>query len=109
VVTTCTATQLNNPDNPEDLQAKPALLGFNTAELLVGGFADVLFICSVREENRSEHKLIFNPTVGIEAKDEKGRTKKVSFSNFKPRVSGIGELPDIAAADLSRILKARVK
>lgn len=109
LVTTCTATQINNPDNPEDLQAKPALLGFNTAEMLVGGFADVLFVSAVKGDSKMEHKLVFNSTTGIESRDEKGKLKKVSFSNFKPRISGIKDLPDIADADLSKIIKARLK
>jgi len=107
VVTTCTAVQVNNPEDPTDIQAKPALMGFNTAEMLTGGFADVLFITTIRTDNEYYHKLVFNATVGIESKDEKGKVKKVSFSNFKPRISGMGELPDICTPDLSKLIRAR--
>lgn len=110
IVTTCAALVKEASEDGTEISAKPSLLGFNVGEGLVRNFSDVLFVSLTRtEENKAEHKLIFNPVVGLVSKDQKGKVQKMSFANFSPRLSYFKreDLPDISDVDLSKIVSAR--
>lgn len=110
IVTTCAALVKEASDDGTEITAKPSLLGFNVGEGLVRNFSDVLFVALTRtEENKAEHKLLFNPTVGLVSKDQKGKVQKMSFANFSPRLSYFKreDLPDITDVNLSKIVTAR--
>lgn len=116
ILTTCAAIIKDSDAEGSDVSAKPNLKGWSVGEDLVRNFPDVLYVQLVRVTNDkgdevSKHKFLFNPKVTAEAKDTGGRTTKVSFSNFAPRISHFKreDLPYDADVDLSKIIKSRSK
>jgi hypothetical protein len=116
ILTTCAAIIKDSDAEGSDVSAKPNLKGWSVGEDLVRNFPDVLYVQLVRVTNDkgdevSKHKFLFNPKVTAEAKDTGGRTTKVSFSNFAPRISHFKreDLPHDADVDLSKIIKSRSK
>lgn len=114
VFTTCAAIIKDTDSEGSDVSAKPNLKGWSVGEDLVRNFPDVLYVQLVRVTNDkgdevSKHKLLFNPKVSAEAKDQGGKLTKVSFSNFAPRISYFkrDDLPHDSDVDLSKIIKSR--
>lgn len=116
ILTTCAAIIKDSDAEGSDVSAKPNLKGWSVGEDLVRNFPDVLYVQLVRVINEkgdevSKHKFLFNPKVSAESKDAGGKTTKVSFSNFAPRISYFkrDDLPHDSEVDLSKIIKSRSK
>lgn len=96
-------------DNGDIVECQPRILGMNVAEGLIQQFGDTLVVSKMRDHasGKSAYRFQFMTDVVKTAKEESGAVKK--SINFSPRISGVKDLPPYMKAELSEVIKLKVK
>lgn len=104
---TCPLDVKSKGEFGEITEATPKITGGDVAQALARIYHDVIAVGPMVRNGKTVQALQFGASIQKNSKDANGDTKK--YLNFRPRLSGVTDLPEYAPANLARIIEAKEK